>query len=350
MAPVGGQMWFTIPAGRTGQKNSSPRNNFRCRTQQAGCHSERYVVYQKHLNKCPYMCEFNQYFDILQLVAEELIQIHFLSFSDHFFRNFNNKLASYQIDSLIALIDALPHDYRSKPVDHEFVQEKQWGFWELDHKSALAPSANAKTKPAPRTLLISFRLTGNIPNGTRVTKMCFSVEPPRRFKSRTTGKPVWNALYIIEVIILGDIDVHTFPLAKRSALCTKFATALNRSLCHLSTNSVRPVPVRAKQLPAKQRPPMCRTHPGPNLFVRMDGPTNTQQSQPDAGGNVKKNNSRFRKCFVFLGFLLGRRRQKQPKFLVPKAELFKEQQKKEEKKKAGSSRTFSCVEERGRLR
>lgn len=84
--------------------------------------------------------------------------------------------------------------------------------------------------------------------------MCFSVErcctekPPRRFKSRTTGKPVWNALYIIEVIILGDIDVHTFPLAKRSALCTKFATALNRSLCHLSTNSVRSVPVLAKQL------------------------------------------------------------------------------------------------------
>ncbi|EDS43011.1 hypothetical protein CpipJ_CPIJ015828 [Culex quinquefasciatus] len=81
--------------------------------------------------------------------------------SNHFFRNFNNKLASHQIDSLIALIDALPHDYRSKPVDHEFVQEKQW-----DHKSALAPSANAKTKPAPRTLLISFRLTGNIPNGS----------------------------------------------------------------------------------------------------------------------------------------------------------------------------------------
>ncbi|KAL1403249.1 hypothetical protein pipiens_005753 [Culex pipiens pipiens] len=217
------------------KNNSSrlPRNNVRCRTQQAGCsvaspgpprlaksssHSERYVACQKRLNKY------------------------------HFFRNFNNKLASHQIDSLKALIDALPHDYRSKPVDHEFVQEKQWGFWELDHKSAQAPSADAKTKPAPRTLLISFRLTGIIPNGSRPLRQPLTNRQKHPHHSRTTGKPVWYALYIIEAIILGGIDVHTFPMAKRSALCTKFATALNRSLCHLSTNSVRPVPVRAKQL------------------------------------------------------------------------------------------------------
>lgn len=54
----------------------------------------------------------------------------------HFQVNFNKKLASLQ-------------------VDHEFVQDKQWSFWELDHKSTLAPSADAKTKPAPRTLLNS---------------------------------------------------------------------------------------------------------------------------------------------------------------------------------------------------
>ncbi|KAL1400611.1 hypothetical protein pipiens_007291 [Culex pipiens pipiens] len=44
--------------------------------------------------------------------------------------NFNKKLASLQ-------------------VNHEFVQDKQWSFWELDHKSTLAPSADAETKPAP---------------------------------------------------------------------------------------------------------------------------------------------------------------------------------------------------------
>lgn len=56
------------------------------------------------------------------------------------------------------------------------------------------------------------------------------------------------ALHIIDAIVLGGVDVRALPLAKRSALCAKFATALNRPLCHLSTNPVRPIPVRAKQL------------------------------------------------------------------------------------------------------
>lgn len=40
--------------------------------------------------------------------------------------------------------------------------------------------------------------------------------------------------YIIEAIILGGVDVRTFPLPKRSALCTKFANTLNLPLYHLS--------------------------------------------------------------------------------------------------------------------
>ncbi|KAL1403198.1 hypothetical protein pipiens_019473 [Culex pipiens pipiens] len=127
--------------------------------------------------------------------------------------NFNKKLASLQ-------------------VDHEFVQDKQWSFWELDHKSTLAPSADAKTKPAPRTLLNSRPLRQTIAANGAVLS--------RRFKSKTTGKPAWNAFYIIEAIILGGVDVRTFPLAKRSALCTKFANTLNLPLYHLSpTRSAR---------------------------------------------------------------------------------------------------------------
>ncbi|KAL1401095.1 hypothetical protein pipiens_020102, partial [Culex pipiens pipiens] len=101
--------------------------------------------------------------------------------------NFNKKLASLQ-------------------VDHEFVQDKQWSF----------------CRPLRQTIAA---------NGAVLS---------RRFKSRTTGKPAWNAFYIIEAIILGGVDVRTFPLAKRSALCTKFANTLNLPLYHLSpTRSAR---------------------------------------------------------------------------------------------------------------
>ncbi|KAL9708539.1 hypothetical protein quinque_012057 [Culex quinquefasciatus] len=44
----------------------------------------------------------------------------------------------------------------------------------------------------------------------------------------------------LHAIILGGVDVRTFPLAKRSALCTKFANTLNLLLYHLSpTRSAR---------------------------------------------------------------------------------------------------------------
>lgn len=88
-----------------------------------------------------------------------------------------------------------------------------------------------------------IRLSGNIPNGSRPLRQTIAANGAvmsRRFKSRTTGKPAWNAFYIIEAIILGGVDVRTFPLAKRSALCTKFANTLNLPLYHLSpTRSAR---------------------------------------------------------------------------------------------------------------
>ncbi|KAL9695645.1 hypothetical protein quinque_014930 [Culex quinquefasciatus] len=293
--------------------------------------SERYVVCQKRLNKCPDMgeflfsvnkvmwensqdmCESNQDYDILQLVAEDLIQ-NDADFC-HFIRNSNDKLASRQIDGLKALIDALQPGYRPKPIDHDFVQETLWRFWKLDHKSALAPTADARTKSAPeyaaqfvdaKTFEL-FRSSGNILNGSRPLRQTFgsphdwsfvaldvSADKGKNirtmFVSKGNGnvffydkkKSEWRqikeyqlilsprtvlygeiveeiqvknnretrvyALHIIDAIVLGGVDVRALPLAKRSALCAKFATALNRPLCHLSTNPVRPIPVRAKQL------------------------------------------------------------------------------------------------------
>lgn len=64
---------------------------------------------------------------------------------------------------------------------------------------------------------------------------------------KDSQQKIFNALHIIDAIVLGGVDIRDYPLAKRNALCTKFATALNRPLCHLN-NSVRSIPVRAKPL------------------------------------------------------------------------------------------------------
>ncbi|XP_053699253.1 cap-specific mRNA (nucleoside-2'-O-)-methyltransferase 1-like [Sabethes cyaneus] len=55
------------------------------------------------------------------------------------------------------------------------------------------------------------------------------------------------ALHIIDAIFLGGIDVRSFPLSKRNAMCSKFAKALNRPLASKSNSIVRSIPVRCKQ-------------------------------------------------------------------------------------------------------
>lgn len=74
----------------------------------------------------------------------------------------------------ILVIDALQSSYLPKPVDHDIVQEMMWRFWKLDHKSALAPTADAKTKSAPEYVarfvdaktLELFCSSGNILNAS----------------------------------------------------------------------------------------------------------------------------------------------------------------------------------------
>lgn len=55
-------------------------------------------------------------------------------------------------------------------------------------------------------------------------------------------------LHIIDGIMLGGENIRSFPLAKRNALCTKFAKAMNRPLADRSDSELRPIPVRCKQL------------------------------------------------------------------------------------------------------
>ncbi|XP_058813420.1 cap-specific mRNA (nucleoside-2'-O-)-methyltransferase 1-like [Topomyia yanbarensis] len=59
---------------------------------------------------------------------------------------------------------------------------------------------------------------------------------------------VVNALHIIDAIMLGGVNVRSFPLSKRLDLCNKFAKALNRPLAVRNSTTVKPVPVRCKEL------------------------------------------------------------------------------------------------------
>ncbi|XP_058467287.1 cap-specific mRNA (nucleoside-2'-O-)-methyltransferase 1-like [Malaya genurostris] len=54
------------------------------------------------------------------------------------------------------------------------------------------------------------------------------------------------SLHIIDAIMLGGLNVRSFPLSKRIILCRKFAKALNRPLSSKNNTVVKTIPVRCK--------------------------------------------------------------------------------------------------------
>ncbi|EDS29784.1 conserved hypothetical protein [Culex quinquefasciatus] len=113
--------------------------------------SEHYVVCQDRLNKCPDMGEY-------------LLSVNMVMWEN-----------SRQIDGLKALIDALSPATRLNRLTTTLSRKKLWRFWKLAHKSAVAPTADAKTKQAPENAahfvnvktLELFLSSGNIVNGSR---------------------------------------------------------------------------------------------------------------------------------------------------------------------------------------
>lgn len=59
---------------------------------------------------------------------------------------------------------------------------------------------------------------------------------------------ITHALHIIDAFILGGKDIRYMPQNKRNAFCEKFAKALNRPLVYRNSCTIRPIPIRCKQL------------------------------------------------------------------------------------------------------
>ncbi|KAL9694592.1 hypothetical protein quinque_013877 [Culex quinquefasciatus] len=123
--------------------------------------SEHYVVCQDRLNKCPDMGEY-------------LLSVNMVMWEN-----------SRQIDGLKALIDALSPATRLNRLTTTLSRKKLWRFWKLAHKSAVAPTADAKTKQAPENAahfvnvktLELFLSSGNIFGFTTLDRSKMPVVP-----------------------------------------------------------------------------------------------------------------------------------------------------------------------------
>ncbi|KAL9697711.1 hypothetical protein quinque_001152 [Culex quinquefasciatus] len=152
--------------------------------------SEHYVVCQDRLNKCPDMGEY-------------LLSVNMVMWE-------NSKLASRQIDGLKSLIDALCPATRLNRLTTTLSREKLWRFWKLDHKSAVAPTADAKTKQAPENAahfvnvktLELFLSSGNIFGFTTLDSSKVPVVPSFVLIESHGGEGIDPNLYDIFQIVL----------------------------------------------------------------------------------------------------------------------------------------------------